>query len=432
MNQYIEMYQQKLRSVEEAVSYIKSNSIISHSYCANEPVTLLSNLHTLKNKVDNIYVLRGLDMGTYPFCSDPQYQDVFTVDSMFFMEPDRVGNRNGIISHVPTHLHNMPSRCYAYKQPNVALISVSPMDEHGYLRTSLCAIAERELIENADLVIAEVNPNMPVVNGDTEVHIKDIDAIVEVNTPIPILPRGKITEKDKIIGEYVASLIHDGDTIQLGIGAIPDAIAGALLGKHDLGVHTEMITNSLVDLVEAGVVTGKKKSLHPGKIIGTFALGDKKLYDMMNNNPSVWLLRGTYVNDPWVIAQNDNMVSINSCISVDLTGQVNSESVGSVQYSGSGGQNDTAFGAIHARNGRSIIAMHSTAKNDTISTIVPVLSPGSIVTLSRNNVDYIITEYGIAPMKGRSIRERVKNLIRIAHPDFRDELRDEAQKYCLW
>ena len=432
MNQYIEMYQQKLRSVEEALSYIKSNSIISHSYCANEPVTLLSNLHTLKNKVDNIYVLRGLDMGTYPFCSDPQYQDVFTVDSMFFMEPDRVGNRNGIISHVPTHLHNMPSRCYAYKQPNVALISVSPMDEHGYLRTSLCAIAERELIENADLVIAEVNPNMPVVNGDTEVHIKDIDAIVEVNTPIPILPRGKITEKDKIIGEYVASLIHDGDTIQLGIGAIPDAIAGALLGKHDLGVHTEMITNSLVDLVEAGVVTGKKKSLHPGKIIGTFALGDKKLYDMMNNNPSVWLLRGTYVNDPWVIAQNDNMVSINSCISVDLTGQVNSESVGSVQYSGSGGQNDTAFGAIHARNGRSIIAMHSTAKNDTISTIVPVLSPGSIVTLSRNNVDYIITEYGIAPMKGRSIRERVKNLIRIAHPDFRDELRDEAQKYCLW
>lgn len=432
MNQYIEMYQQKLRSVEEALSYIKSNSIISHSYCANEPVTLLSNLHTLKNKVDNIYVLRGLDMGTYPFCSDPQYQDVFTVDSMFFMEPDRVGNRNGIISHVPTHLHNMPSRCYAYKQPNVALISVSPMDEHGYLRTSLCAIAERELIENADLVIAEVNPNMPVVNGDTEVHIKDIDAIVEVNTPIPILPRGKITEKDKIIGEYVASLIHDGDTIQLGIGAIPDAVAGALLGKHDLGVHTEMITNSLVDLVEAGVVTGKKKSLHPGKIIGTFALGDKKLYDMMNNNPSVWLLRGTYVNDPWVIAQNDNMVSINSCISVDLTGQVNSESVGSVQYSGSGGQNDTAFGAIHARNGRSIIAMHSTAKNDTISTIVPVLSPGSIVTLSRNNVDYIITEYGIAPMKGRSIRERVKNLIRIAHPDFRDELRDEAQKYCLW
>ena len=432
MNQYIEMYQQKLRSVEEALSYIKSNSIISHSYCANEPVTLLSNLHTLKNKVDNIYVLRGLDMGTYPFCSDPQYQDVFTVDSMFFMEPDRVGNRNGIISHVPTHLHNMPSRCYAYKQPNVALISVSPMDEHGYLRTSLCAIAERELIDNADLVIAEVNPNMPVVNGDTEVHIKDIDAIVEVNTPIPILPRGKITEKDKIIGEYVASLIHDGDTIQLGIGAIPDAVAGALLGKHDLGVHTEMITNSLVDLVEAGVVTGKKKSLHPGKIIGTFALGDKKLYDMMNNNPSVWLLRGTYVNDPWVIAQNDNMVSINSCISVDLTGQVNSESVGSVQYSGSGGQNDTAFGAIHARNGRSIIAMHSTAKNDTISTIVPVLSPGSIVTLSRNNVDYIITEYGIAPMKGRSIRERVKNLIRIAHPDFRDELRDEAQKYCLW
>ena len=202
----------------------------------------------------------------------------------------------------------------------------------------------------------------------------------------------------------------------------------ALKGKKHLGVHTEMITNSLVDLVECGAIDGSKKSLHPGKIIGAFALGDKRLYDMMSNNTSIEILRASYVNHPFVVSQNDNMVSINTCIAVDLTGQVASESLGTTQYSGTGGQSDTAYGAIHAKNGRSIIALHSTAKGDTISTISAMLAPGSVVTLSRNNIDYIVTEYGIADMKGRSIKNRCEALIAIAHPNFREQLRADATK----
>lgn len=432
MDRYQELYRQKLTTVEEALSRIKSGDVISHSFCASEPVTLLGNLHTLHGKVRDLRVIRALDLGVYPFASDPQYRDTFTVDSMFFMGADRTSHKQRITSHIPTHLHNLGARNYSWRGPNVALISVTPMDQHGYLRCSLSQIGEQDLLAMADLVIAEVNPNLPVVSGETEIHIRDIDALVEVDTPIPQLPRGPISDTDRIIGEYIASLVNDGDTIQLGIGAIPDAAAQALMTKHDLGVHTEMLTNSLVDLVEAGVITGRKKNLHPGKIVGTFALGDQRLYDMLHNNPSVLLLRGSYVNDPRVVAQNDNMVSINTCVSVDLTGQVNSESIGTLQYSGSGGQNDTAAGAIHAKNGRSIIALHATAKGGTVSTIQPVLAPGAVVTLSRNNVDYIVTEYGIAPMRGRPVRERVENLIAIAHPDFREELRRGAEQYMLW
>jgi acyl-CoA hydrolase len=246
------------------------------------------------------------------------------------------------------------------------------------------------------------------------------------------LPAATVGEIDKTIGAYVASLVNDGDTIQLGIGGIPNAVALAFMNKHDLGVHTEMITSSMAILAEAGVITGKKKSLHKGKMIGTFALGTQALYDFLDGNPAVQLLRGNYVNNPFVIAKNDNMVSINTALQVDLTGQVCSESIGLRTYSGSGGQNDTAEGAIHAKNGRSIIALYSTAKNGTISAIQPWLTPGAAVTLSRNNVDYIVTEYGIAPMKARTIKQRVENLIAIAHPDFRSELRALALKHEIW
>ncbi|HWQ62375.1 MAG TPA: acetyl-CoA hydrolase/transferase C-terminal domain-containing protein, partial [Negativicutes bacterium] len=223
-----------------------------------------------------------------------------------------------------------------------------------------------------------------------------------------------------------------GDTVQLGIGGIPNAVAQAFLTKQDLGVHTEMITSSMADLAEAGVITGRRKTLHKGKMIGTFALGTQKLYDFIDGNPAVQLLRGDYVNNPFVIARNDNMVSINTALQVDLTGQICSESIGLKTYSGTGGQNDTAEGAIHARNGRSIIALYSTARDGTISTIQPWLTPGAAVTLSRNNIDYVVTEYGIAPLKARTIRQRVANLIAVAHPDFRRELGEAAFKNEIW
>ena len=251
---------------------------------------------------------------------------------------------------------------------------------------------------------------------------------------VPSLPtriRRNVRAKDAI-GKAAAELVHDGDTIQLGIGGIPDAAALALKDKHDLGVHSEMITNSMVELVKQGVITGRKKNFMPGKIVGTFAYGTQALYDLLEENPGVRMLRGETVNDPRIVAQNDNFVSINACLSVDLTGQVCSESIGSRQYSGSGGQSDMAVGATHSKGGRNIIATASTKHGGTVSTITAQLEPGSIVTLSRNELDYVVTEYGIAPLRGRSVRQKVRNLIAVAHPDFRAELQAQAEKLMLW
>ena len=429
MNHFQEQYRNKLADVLTALSRIPSGACVGTSLCAMEPRTLLGQMHTLHSKVSNIRMVGGLELGSYPYMQDDAYRDTFTVESMFFLNGSRSSAEKGIASYVPTDLHSVIARRSGYNFPNVLLLSGSPMDEHGYFHCSLCQIWERHLLEVCDLVIIESNPNIPVVGGDTAVHISQVDYVVEVDTPVPSLPKAQLTETDVAIGGYIASLINDGDTIQLGIGSIPDAAAMALMNKQDLGVHTEMLTTSIADMVEAGVVTGRKKTLHNGKIVATFALGEQKLYDMMNKNTAVEILRGEYVNSPFVVAQNDNMVSVNSCVSVDLTGQVNSESIGTRHYSGSGGQVDTAYGAVHARNGRSIIALSSTAKAGTVSAIVPVLAPGAVVTLTRNNVDYVVTEYGIACLKGRNVRERINNLIGIAHPDFRTELRREANRY---
>jgi len=273
-----------------------------------------------------------------------------------------------------------------------------------------------------------VNSLVPMVYGDNEIYSSQVEYLNELKRPLPQIDKMPITDVERKIGEYVASLVRDGDTIQLGIGSIPDAIAEAFKDKRDLGIHTEMITNSMVDLVEWGVVTGRKKTLHRGKIVGTFALGNQRLYDFLNHNPSVLMLPGDYVNDPRVIAQNDNMVAINTAIAVDLTGQVAAESIGYRQYSGTGGQNDMVLGATHSRGGRSIIALRSTAKNDTISKIQTFLPEGSVVSVSRNSVDYVVTEYGIAFLKSQSLRQRALNLINIAHPKFREQLRREAEK----
>jgi len=432
VSRYQEKYNAKKITVEEALALIKPGDEIVAGFCGLEPMAILSKLHTIKDKVQDVTVWLSLGMGKYEFFTNPEMKESFMTNSFFYSGPLRSAHSLGTVSFQPCHLHNGFIRKVQVKPPNVFIGTVTPMDKHGYVKTSLSALYEKAFIENADLVIMEVNPRLPNVGGDTELSIDEIDYIVEVDRPIPVLPAAEITDTEKIIGEYVASLVNDGDTIQLGIGGIPNAAALAFMNKKDLGVHTEMITSSMADLAEAGVITGRKKTLHKGKMIGTFALGTQKLYDFLDNNPSVQLHRGEYVNDPFVIARNDNMVSINTGLQVDLTGQVCSESIGLRTWSGSGGQNDTAEGAIHARNGRSIIALPSTAKNGTISTIQPWLTPGAAVTLSRNNIDYIITEYGIAPMKARTIRQRVENLIAIAHPDFRKELREAAFKHEIW
>jgi acyl-CoA hydrolase len=427
MNHNIEaMYREKITTIEGALSQIRSGDEIVTGFCGLEPLALLKELHTIRDRVEQVTVWYTLGLACHEFYSNPEYRDTFRTKSWFYSDSIRKAHDLGEVSYQPVHLHNGMLRKLEVSAPRVFIGTVSSMDRHGYFSSSLSLLYEKDFIEKADLVIMEVNPNMPHVHGDTQIHISEIDCLIEVDRPVPQLPRPVLTETDRKIGELTATLVNDGDTIQLGIGRIPDAVAQAFMGKKDLGVHTEMITSSMADLARAGVITGKKKTINKGKIVGTFAFGDRDLYDFIDGNPSIALMRAPYVNHPFIIAQNDNMVSINTALQVDLSGQICSESLGSVQYSGTGGQSDTAIGAIHSRNGRSIIALYATAKKGEVSTIQPFLSQGSVVTMHRNDIDYIITEYGIAQMKGMTIRERAENLIQVAHPRFREGLRVRA------
>lgn len=415
-------YNNKKITVDDALNMVKSNYDIVVGLAASEPMDFLNRLHEVKDNVENVNVLTCLNMGNYEFTKNPDMYGHFTNLAWFYTPLTRKAQPYKTASFIPNHLHLAAKARLDYKKPNVFMATVSPMDKHGYFSLSLSLTYEREFLEAADIVILEVNENYPRTYGDTFVHINDVDYLYESNRPVPELPVVEPSEKDMIIGGYISELVDDGSTIQLGIGGIPNAVAKSLINKKDLGIHTEMFTDGMVDLYEAGVITNKKKSIHKGKSITTFALGSKKLYDFIDDNPGVELKRGAYTNDPYVVGQNYKMVSINTSLQLDLTGQVCSESLGHIQYSGTGGQADTAIGSQMSPGGKSIIALYSTAKKDTISTIVPLLTEGAAVSLSRNDVDYVVTEYGVAPLRGREIRQRVNNLIAIAHPDFRSEL----------
>jgi len=429
---YKELYKRKLVSVEEVLSKIGSGDEIVSAMAASEPQGILSKLHTIKDRVNDVTVVVCLPMKDYDFFMDPSMKGHFLTESWFYTAGLREAHKHGTVSFIPNHLHLASTKRLHYRKPRFFLGTATPMDKHGYLSLSLGITYEKDILENADYVVLEINENLPRTYGDTQIHISEVDFVVENHAPVPEIPIVEPNEKDKIIGNYIAELVEDGSTIQLGIGGIPNAVAKALLNKKDLGIHTEMFTEGMVDLFEAGVITNKKKTLWKGKSIATFALGTKKLYDFIDDNMGVEFQRGAVVNDPYVIGQNYKMVSINTALQVDLTGQVCSESLGIRQFSGTGGQADTAVGAQISKGGKSIIALYSSVKNDTISTIVPVLTEGAAVTLSRNDVDYIVTEYGIAEMRGRSIRDRVRNLINIAHPKFRDELKEKAKELMIW
>lgn len=432
MNPYEIEYRAKLATLEEALDSLKDGDVIGTSQCAGEPTAFFDAMHTLRGKGKKFRMFSPMCFQPHEFMSDPIYKDTFDMDITFLMGATRKGREQGLFSYYPGDLHNGAGRWLEVNGCTVFIAAATPMDKHGYFMIPLCLIHERTFLEAADRVILQVNPNLPRIYGDTEVHIRDVDMIVEAETPLPYLPKSEPSELEQVIGRHVASLVHDGDCIQLGIGGIPDAAALALMDKHDLGIHSEMITNSMGDLLEAGVITGRKKNFLPGKMVGTFAYGTQKLYDLLDQNPSMLMLRGETVNDPQIVSKNDNFISINACLAVDLTGQVCSETIGSRQFSGSGGQSDMAIGASHAKNGRNIIATPSTKKGGTISTITAQLEPGSVVTLGRNQLDYVVTEYGVAPIRGRSVRQRVENLIAVAHPDFRSELRKQAQELMLW
>lgn len=428
-------YKDKLISVEQALTKIKSRDIIVTGLGAAEAKAICSRLHEIAQTVEDVHFTNCLPMGSYEFITNPDYAKKIYTDSWFYNADLRKAMKNATASFIPNHLHLASIKRLAYQKPNLFLGVASMPDKHGYMSLSLSNTYEKRMLEAADLVILEINPNYPRTFGDNEVHLSQVDYLIEVDYKPPVIPDAIPNELDKKIGAYVAEFINDGDCIQLGIGGIPNAVAQSLVDKKDLGVHTEMMTTGMMTLAKKGVITGAKKNLHRGKMVCTFAMGTQELYDFIDDNPSILILDGHYVNDPYVIAQNDNQVSINTSLEVDLTGQCASESIGITQFSGTGGQADTAIGAQRSKNGKSFITLYSTAmvkepgsdERKMVSKIVPFLKAGTAVSLSRNDVDYVVTEYGVAALRGTDLRERAKRLIAIAHPQFREELEKAAR-----
>ena len=425
-----QIYNQKLITLEEAASMVKSSDTVGIGIAASEPVGLLQALAGQQEEVEDVHIWTCLPMRPYDIFVEPSMDGKFFNENWFYSVTDRKVHPEGRVSYIPNNLHRAATDKLKSTggKLNVFLGTAAPPNEEGCVSLSVGMIVERDLLEAADLVILEVNENLPFTFGDTLIHVSEIDYFVENHTPLVELPAATPTEIEKKIGGFIADLIEDGATLQLGIGGIPNAITAFLKDRKDLGIHTEMFVDGMVDLFEAGVVNNSKKTLHPGKMIGTFALGTQRLYDFVDRNPGVEFHRGRYTNDPFVIAKNKKMISVNTALQVDIYGQVCSQSIGTRHFSGTGGQLDTHRGAQLSEGGRGIIAMRSTARNGTISTIVPTLSPGAGVTVPSQDVDTIITEYGVAELIGKTVRDRMNALINIAHPDFRDWIRDEAKR----
>ncbi len=423
-----ELYKSKLVSAEEAVKHIKSGDRVVLGHAVGEPLALVDAMVKNKDSYENVEIVHMVGMGKGEYTA-PGMEPHFRHNAIFVGGCTRKAVNEGRADYTPCFFHELPKMFReGYLPVDVALIQLSPPDQHGYCSFGVAVDYTKPAAEVAKLVIAEINDQMPRTMGDSFIHVSQLDYIVETSRPIIELPPPNIGDVEKAIGENCASLIEDGSTLQLGIGAIPDAILLFLKDKKDLGIHSEMISDGVVELVEAGVINNSKKTINKGKSVVTFLMGTKKLYDYVHDNPAVAMHPVDYVNDPYVVAQNDNIISINSCIQVDLMGQVASESIGLRQFSGVGGQVDFVRGASIAKGGKSIIAMPSTASKGKVSRIVPFLDEGSAVTTSRNDVHYVVTEYGIAELRGKTLKQRARALIEIAHPDFRDQLIEEYEK----
>lgn len=420
-------YQEHLCTPQEAVQKIRSGHRVVVAHACGEPSVLLDAMVANAAQYEKVEIIHMVAMGKAEYCQ-PQYDKHFHHNAFFLGGSTRAAAAEGRADFTPVYFSEIPAILQEELRPNVTLLQVSPPDDHGYCSLGVSVDYTKGAAQQADLVIAQVNRFMPRTLGDSFLHVTDIDCFVEADTPIIELAPPKITEVERAIGQNVAELIRDGDTLQLGIGAIPDAVLLFLKEKHDLGIHTEMFSDGVVELVEAGVITNRKKTLHRGQSVATFLMGTRRLYDYVDNNPAVAMYPVDYVNDPYVIGQNDNLVSINSCVQIDIMGQVVSTSAGLRQISGVGGQVDFVRGANLSKGGRAIMAMPSTTGKGRISKIVPFLDPGSAVTTSRNDVNYVVTEYGIAQLRGKSLRQRAEALIDIAHPDFRAELRAEFRR----
>lgn len=430
MTDYQKMYQEKLTMPDQLAQQVQSGWLLGMDTATSQTPAIMTAIaeHIRNSDITGVKVQALLDAYPFEFYTDPTLAGKMTGYSWFSSSAARKAVNAGYADIIPAYYRDFPTRIRAEYDYDAVCVEVAPMDRHGYFSLALNGSYIDAMLDKTKRIFLEVNDRQPRGLCGSLIHISQVDAIVEYNHDLPVLPPVQLDEVSKTIGGLIAERIPDGACLQLGIGAIPDATGMALKAKHDLGIHTEMFTDSMVELIECGAVNNSKKQIHRGKTVTTFAFGSQRIYDYIDDNPAVEILPVEYVNDPDVICQNDNMISINAAVEVDLFGQVCAESVGTKHMSGSGGQIDYVRGACQSRGGKSFIAFTSTAKGGTISKIKPILTPGAVVTTSKNDVDYIVTEYGVAHLRGRSLGERARQLIAIAHPDFRDELTFEAKK----
>lgn len=434
MSNYDALYRQKLATPESAVTKVKSGDTIVHGMAAAEPPALLTFLAGRARAGDlkniTVYCLLPLSHAATTILA-PDMSDIIQVNAWFISGSNRSFVKVGLSYYVPNHFHQIPRLCREFMDIDVMLTTVSPMDKAGFFSFGTANDFTSTAARHCKRLIVEVNENMPRVFGDSLIHISEVDAVVENHVPLQETPLPEAKPEDENIGKAIAAMIPDGATIQLGFGGLPNAITRHLTSHKDLGIHSEMFSPGMADLIKKGVATGRKKTIHPRKHLFTAALGNKDMYDFMNDNPSIESYPVSYTNEPAVIAKNGNMISVNSTLEVDLLGQCNSEYLDGAQFSGTGGQLDFVRGAFNAPGGKSIITFYSTAKNGEISRIVPRFDSGAVITTPRMDTHYLVTEHGVVNLKGKSTKERALAIISLAHPKFRDDLLKEAENMYI-
>jgi 4-hydroxybutyrate CoA-transferase len=419
----MKLYKKKLRTAQDAVKIVKSGNRVVFSHACGEPRLLPGALVGRAKELKDVEIVHMVPMGEALYCR-PEYAKSFRHVALFSGAPTREAIWDNRGDYIPYVFSEIPFLFNSMLPVDVAMVSVSPPDNNGFCSLGVSVDYTKSAVESAKTVIAEVNKAMPRTHGDSFIHVSDIDYFVEVDVPIAELKSVDLTEVEKNIGKHVAELIDDGCCLQLGIGGIPDAVLFYLTDFKDLGIHSEMISDGVKNLVDKGVITGRRKTLHKGKIIVNFLMGTRNFYDWADDNPNIEMRTVDYTNNPYIIAQNKKMIAINSALEVDLLGQVCADTLGAKQFSGVGGQLDFVRGARLSEGGKAIIALPSSAKG--ASRIVPTLKTGAAVTTSRNDVDYVVTDFGIASLKGKTVRERMRSLINIAAPEAREELTRKA------
>ncbi len=431
-NSWKEEYRDKLCTAEEAAALIKSNDRIAMSGGTSVPYEFSRALSRRAGQIKNVGISMGYAMALFDYMK-PENHESFYLETVFVGPMERICMDWGVCQYVPIHLGNTPDYCHA-SSLNIAVARVTPPDENGFMcRSNFASFLDLDTIRNADYVIVEVNSHMPrLVAPEFKIHVSEVDRIIEHEEPIFEIPNIPISDAEKTMADYIADMIPDGSCVQLGFGGLPNAIGYNLKNKKNLSIYSEVATPAMEDLIEAGVVNGANRSFMQGrKVVAGFCVGTRKFYDYVQNNRDFEFKLIGFINDPRNIAKNDNLVAINNALMLDLTGQVASESIGVKQYSGTGGQVQFVWGAKFANNGKNILAINSTYtdKDGNLQTkIMPALPENTVVTTSRNDVEYIVTEHGVAYLRYKSLMERAKALISVAHPDFRDKLTFEAKK----